>query len=533
MPRSLLLVVVTGVALAVPMGSSATPTVTLHADGRIAFSDVTGIASMNPDGSGQWGVELNVGDTQPAWSPDGSQLAVVTHWAGNDGIMAMQPDGSLAHMLTNDGGDNAPAWSPDGTRLAFVNANQLLTVNADGSGRTMLFALANGWLARPSWSPDGTQIAFSAYSPDDTADGIDVYDVAKRSVTTIVDNEQDSYPQNPAWSPDGALIAFTEHGQIATVSPDGKALTPLTNTSDYNDQPAWSPDGRSIAFTGNGQIREMRRDGSNARQLTSGDGNQWPAWQPLGPQPAGCSLWGTDGNDLLVGTEGNDQICGGNGDDTLIGLGGNDILSGGDGNDRLAGGTGVDYLDGGRGDDFLDARDGGDSDTVVGGPDHDTAWVDGRIDRMAGIESPHVDADLAAWQPATASSSEPTNPAERAVDGDAADWWNSGNYPTQWVEIDLRQPRTIGQIRLITMDYPANGAVLLLGRTTSTQPYRLLHAFRGPLADNELLTFAPKTPWRNVRYLRLYVPAAIGQVGWVAWHELSVYAPKPKPKGKR
>jgi len=31
-----------------------------------------------------------------------------------------------------------------------------------------------------------------------------------------------------------------------------------------------------------------------------------------------------------------------------------------------------------------------------------------------------------------------------------------------------------------------------------------------------------------VRFLRLYVPAVNGQVGWVAWHELSVYAPKKK-----
>src|ERR1051326_8942795 len=62
-------------------------TSSLRANGRIAFSDVTGIASMNPDGTGQWGVELNVGDAAPAWSPDGSKLAVVTHWAGNNGIL--------------------------------------------------------------------------------------------------------------------------------------------------------------------------------------------------------------------------------------------------------------------------------------------------------------------------------------------------------------------------------------------------------------------------------------------------------------
>src|SRR5215831_4084384 len=82
-----------------------------RANGRIAFAAVGGIASMNPDGTGQWGVELNVGDSSPAWSPDGMQLAVVTHWAGNSGILVMQPDGSGAHLVTTDGGDRDPAWS--------------------------------------------------------------------------------------------------------------------------------------------------------------------------------------------------------------------------------------------------------------------------------------------------------------------------------------------------------------------------------------------------------------------------------------
>src|SRR6516165_1361783 len=91
------------------------------ANGRIAFSVQTGIASMNPDGSGQWGVELQVGDTQPAWSPDGTKLAVVTHWAGRAGIELLQPNGDALGMLTTDGSDAFPAWSPDGKTVAFTN----------------------------------------------------------------------------------------------------------------------------------------------------------------------------------------------------------------------------------------------------------------------------------------------------------------------------------------------------------------------------------------------------------------------------
>src|SRR6266404_9950262 len=90
-------------------------------NGRIAFTASTGIASMNPDGSGQWGVDFQPSDTQPAWSPDGTKLAVVTDSGGRSGIELLQPNGDALGMLTNDGGDMFPAWSPDGSTVAFAN----------------------------------------------------------------------------------------------------------------------------------------------------------------------------------------------------------------------------------------------------------------------------------------------------------------------------------------------------------------------------------------------------------------------------
>lgn len=533
MARSLLLVTLAAVALATPLGSGAS-TASLPSNGRIAFAPSTGIASMNPDGSGQWGVELNVGDSQPAWSPDGSQLAVVTHWNGQNGILVMQPDGSLPHLITGDWSDSGPAWSPDGTRIAYVNNGSLFVINPDGSGRQGVWSLPTGYLGRPTWSPDGSRIALHAADYEDaTRSGIDIVDVAKGDATTVASDASVGYAQDPAWSPDGAKIAFSAGGQIWTMAPDGTHGTALTSLHD-DSQPAWSPDGGQLTFSRSGQIWVMRADGSNGRQLTNGDWNQWPAWQPLGPAPAGCPLWGTNGNDLLVGTDGPDVICGGAGDDTLIGLGGDDILRGGDGNDTLAGGTGLDFLDGGPGDDALDGHDGGYADTLAGGPGRDTGIIDGKIDRMGSIERPRVDASLAAWHPTTASSSVATNPAVRAVDGNDTDWWNSGGYPTQWLEVDLGTPQRIGKVRLITPESPSIGSVLLLGRTSTNQPFHLLHAFSGPTADEQLIAFAPKRPWKNIRYLRLYVPpAGTGAVGWVSWHELSVYAPKPKAAPKK
>ena len=215
------------------------------------------------------------------------------------------------------------------------------------------------------------------------------------------------------------------------------------------------------------------------------------------------------------------MICGLGGDDTLLGLGGADTLAGGDGNDYLAGGLGIDHLLGGPGDDTLDARDGA-ADVTRGGTGVDTAFVDGRSDRLSSIERPKIDRDLAIWRPATADSFEPTNPPALAVDGQIADWWNSGGYPTHWLEVDLQRPVAVSRVRLITPELPVLASMIVLGRSTTDEPYRPLHAFQGPTADLEQLDYAPRRPWERIRYVRVVVGQALGS-GWVSLHELRVY----------
>ena len=65
------------------------------------------------------------------------------------------------------------------------------------------------------------------------------------------------------------------------------------------------------------------------------------------------TLFGDDGNDILIGGPQQDFMNGGRGNDTLKGGGGNDLLKGGGGNDELDGGKGKDILDGGFGADTL------------------------------------------------------------------------------------------------------------------------------------------------------------------------------------
>ena len=66
-----------------------------------------------------------------------------------------------------DGSLRDPAWSPDGTQIAFVAATPtgatLWTAGADGSKPTKVASCASpcSFIDRPAWSPDGTQLVFT------------------------------------------------------------------------------------------------------------------------------------------------------------------------------------------------------------------------------------------------------------------------------------------------------------------------------------------------------------------------------------
>src|SRR5215213_219788 len=110
-----LIAAMAAVALLVPsMASAATP-------GKIVFvSNRDGndeIYVMNADGSGQTRLTTtpnNVADRDPAWSPDGKQIAWVTNRdnpAADREVWIMNADGSNPHQITtNDRNDFSVDW---------------------------------------------------------------------------------------------------------------------------------------------------------------------------------------------------------------------------------------------------------------------------------------------------------------------------------------------------------------------------------------------------------------------------------------
>jgi len=109
----------------------------------------------------------------PAWAPNADRIAFTNDGTENINLrghlMLMNPDGTgtvdLGINYGADSSDHEPAWSPDGSEIAFVSKRgappsagsesyQLYIMNADGTAlRRVPIASPPAGIARPTWGP--------------------------------------------------------------------------------------------------------------------------------------------------------------------------------------------------------------------------------------------------------------------------------------------------------------------------------------------------------------------------------------------
>jgi len=136
------------------------------------------------------------------------------------------------------------------------------------------------------------------------------------------------------------------------------------------------------------------------------------------------------------------------------------------------------------------------------------------------ISGPYPGQNIAFLRPSKASHFLTTNPPSMAFDGKPNSWWGAGAFPPQWIEVDLQTPSTIKKVRLLVSQSPAGETVhRVLGKGSAGEAYKVLHEFRGFTNDNDVLEYAPPTPWSSIRFIRI---ETLTSPSWVSWREIEV-----------
>lgn len=238
--------------------------ITLSPDGSKAVFSITAI---EPDGDTKWEYKYvnqlylvpidgsatprllssKENATQPAWSPDGKQLAFTRAIDGKPQVFLLSFDGGEPQQLTRSKyGASSPKWSPDGQQILFSSSISLRELLKD--------SLLNPGKTIPQWPYEKPGFAgneqFKASSakpdPDGSLDEMRAYlDINTIDKKAKVFNKL-NFQEESTTSPD---LSFT-HFFITSLQPGAQPVA-ITHGFYRFGNADFTPDGKQLILSGN------------------------------------------------------------------------------------------------------------------------------------------------------------------------------------------------------------------------------------------------------------------------------------------
>jgi Tol biopolymer transport system component len=216
---------------------------------------------------------------QPSWSPSGQRIAYWSNTGGQRDIYTVAAGGGTRVPVTQDPAiDWSPVWSPDGKFIYFSSdrggAMNLWRIGVDQStGRTQgvaetVTAGVQASAGLPRFSKDGSRLVFRSRVASVNPVAIPFDPAAGRAGVPLLLDTRNNVRIPSGVSPDGKQITFYslgDHQEDVFVGPPNGPIRRVTDDAPRDRGPMFTPDGRSLVFYSN-------RDGNWATWMIGVDG---------------------------------------------------------------------------------------------------------------------------------------------------------------------------------------------------------------------------------------------------------------------
>lgn len=229
-----------------------------------------------------WGliplVNSAANETDPIWSPDGSQIAFISDESGGKQLYIINADGSGLWQVTDDPqAVETITWSPDSQYLLYTQANWLLSDVIKVKLTTTHDAVMGRWNLTQASSPTTVKWGLANFSPDGkwiTAvrqfnNLNQLYLIRNRDENAIEDDWRlIDYPSKTSiWKPDNVTIIYAHQSDKSFWS-DVLAVDPnITNKHNIIDQSQTGQIIYSLAYSLNGEDVLISGDYTNNSRL--------------------------------------------------------------------------------------------------------------------------------------------------------------------------------------------------------------------------------------------------------------------------